>query len=148
MHLLKKKKFKESAAKFYAAQVILALGYLHNKKIIYRDLKLENILVEEDGYIVISDFGLSKILSEPNQLTETFCGTAAYLAPEIIRGSSYDKTVDWWALGILLYEMLHGLPPFFDRNMYTMFEKIKTNEPQFSPDISESAKDLITKVRL
>jgi serine/threonine protein kinase len=86
-------------------------------------------LVEEDGYIVISDFGLSKILADPNQMSHTFCGTADYLAPEIVGGGSYDKTVDWWALGILIYEMLHGYTPFFDKNLYIMFEKIKNEGP-------------------
>ena len=120
-HLIKKRQFKEQVAKFYAAQVLSALGYLHKKKIIYRDLKLENILLDSDGYILIADFGLSKILSQPEEQTNSLVGTAAYVAPEILKGKGYDKTVDWWALGILLYEMLHGQPPFFDKNVYIMF---------------------------
>ena len=144
-HLVKKVRFKEQVAQFYAAQVLLALGYLHQKKIIYRDLKLENILLERDGYILISDFGLSKILSQPEEQTNSVVGTAAYVAPEILKGNGYDKSVDWWALGILLYEMLHGQPPFFDKNIYIMFQKIKDERvhPQFSSDISDEARDLI-----
>jgi serum/glucocorticoid-regulated kinase 2 len=88
---------------------------------------LENILLGDDGYIVISDFGLSKIMSDPDQMSSTFCGTAAYLAPEVIIGKGYNKAVDWWALGILLFEMTHGYPPFFANNVYVMFEKIKND---------------------
>ena len=124
-HLAKKGKFNEKVARFYAAQVLVALGYLHKKRIIYRDLKLENILLDRDGYILISDFGLSKILSQPEEQTNTLVGTAAYVAPEILKGNGYDKSVDWWALGILIYEMLHGKPPFYDKNVYLMFQKIK-----------------------
>jgi serine/threonine protein kinase len=94
----------------------LALGYLHANNIIHRDLKLENILLEEDGYIVIADFGLSKILSHPDEQTGTFVGTPVYLAPEVLDKRPYDRTIDWWALGILVYELLHGYPPFYDRN--------------------------------
>lgn len=147
-HLAKKGKFKEKVARFYAAQVLVALGYLHKKRIIYRDLKLENILLDRDGYILISDFGLSKILSQPEEQTNTLVGTAAYVAPEILKGNGYDKSVDWWALGILIYEMLHGKPPFYDKNVYLMFQKIKDVkcQPVFSDDISEEAKDLIKQL--
>jgi len=147
-HLAKKGRFKEKVARFYAAQVLTALGYLHKKKIIYRDLKLENILLDRDGYILIADFGLSKILSQPEEQTHSLVGTAAYVAPEILKGGGYDKSVDWWALGILLYEMLHGKPPFYDKNIYIMFQKIKDTkvQPQFASDISEEAKDLIRQL--
>ncbi|TNV72827.1 hypothetical protein FGO68_gene15253 [Halteria grandinella] len=135
-HLQKKRRFKEGVAKFYAAQVLLALGYLHKKRIIYRD-------------ILISDFGLSKILSQPEEQTNSLVGTAAYVAPEILRGQGYDKSVDWWALGILIYEMLHGHPPFYDKNIYLMFQKIKDErvQPQYSAtDISDEARDLIKQL--
>lgn len=78
-------------------------------------------MLDKDGYILISDFGLSKILSQPDEQMNSVVGTAAYVAPEILKGHGYDKSVDWWALGILLYEMLHGQPPFFDKNIYIMF---------------------------
>lgn len=81
----------------------------------HRDLKLENILVDEKGYLKIIDYGLAKILGN-NQLATSYCGTPEYLAPEMIAGTGHDKTVDWWALGILIYEMLIGVTPFFNKN--------------------------------
>jgi len=112
-HLSEERRFKEDKAKFYVAQIALALGYLHTSKIIYRDLKPENILLDSDGYVKLADFGLAKIRDdeiEPN----SFCGTPEYLAPEMIIGSGHDHTLDWWALGILTYEMIIGIPPFYN----------------------------------
>ena len=111
-HLTLKSYFKESIAKFYAAQIILALGFLHDSKIIYRDLKLENVLLESDGYIVLADFGMSKFLAHSDERMKSFVGTLPYLAPEIVNNEKYDRTVDWWALGIMLYEMMFGSLPF------------------------------------
>jgi len=81
----------------------LALGYLHESKIIYRDLKPENILINEDGYIKLADFGLAKMVGD--KLANSFCGTPEYLAPEMIKGTGHDLTLDWWTLGIFIYEM-------------------------------------------
>ena len=103
--------FSEERIKFYAVQIILAIGFLHSKEIIYRDLKPENILLVEDGYIAISDFGISKIL-KGNEKTMSFCGTPGFLSPEIIRGIPYNKTADWWSLGALLFEFGYGGIPF------------------------------------
>lgn len=100
-HLSQARRFNESRAKFYAAQVAIALGYLHKSQIIYRDLKPENILMNSDGYIMLADFGLAKITGEGDE-PNSFCGTPEYLSPEMIAGSGHDHTLDWWALGILL----------------------------------------------
>ena len=135
----------------YALTVALALGHLHSKKIIYRDLKPENILMGEDGYICLTDFGLAKIIEE-NEVTNSFCGTPEYLAPEILNESGHSFAVDWWALGILTYEMIVGFPPFYtgSSNNNKMYELIKS-KPVFFPDakkhgiaMSKDCKDFIT----
>lgn len=135
MHLRKARNFPEKRAKFYAMTVAVALGHLHKKKIIYRDLKPENILMDEDGYICLTDFGLAKIL-EQNEQAFSFCGTPEYLAPEILEQVGHSFPVDWWALGILTYEMIVGFPPFYTGNSTNntkMYELIK-NKPVFFPD--------------
>lgn len=150
-HLIKVRRFPEEQAKFFVTQVALALGHLHSKKIIYRDLKPENILFNDDGYLLLADFGLAKFL-EKGELANSFCGTAEYLAPEMLIGNGHDQTVDWWALGILLYEMIVGIPPFFHRNKHRMYYLIKDSAVNFpDPDkhkiyISNEAKDLILKL--
>lgn len=108
-HLRSKSRFTEIQTKFYISQIILAIEFLHSKKIIYRDLKPENIVLTSNGYIKLTDFGLAKEdIAEDSGCTQTFCGTPEYLAPEVIRGDKYGKSVDVWCLGILLYEMLFG----------------------------------------
>lgn len=107
-HLRTKGRFTEQHAKFYLSQIVLALEFLHSKKIIYRDLKPENIVLDKSGYIKLTDFGLAKENIGDDVTTQTFCGTPEYLAPEIIRGDKYGKGVDNWCLGILLFEMLYG----------------------------------------
>eukprot|EP00667_Euglena_gracilis_P022272 EG_transcript_24700 len=107
---LQRGNFSEERARFYAAEILLGLGYLHQLGIVYRDLKPENILLDSDGHVVLTDFGLAKILSDGS--TNTFCGTPEYIAPEVLQSRSYGKAVDWWAFGTLLFEMLVGLPPF------------------------------------
>jgi serine/threonine protein kinase len=126
-HLKRLKRFDSKQAKFYAMQLALALQYLHDKKIVYRDLKPENILLCADGYVKLTDFGLSKYVGDGRE-PKTFCGTPEYLAPETIlhqrNRTGYSFPVDWWGLGIVLFEMMTGWPPFFDRSFEAMCEKI------------------------
>ena len=130
---------------FYTAQIALALAYLHKNSIMYRDLKPENILVSKDGYLKLSDFGLAK----QAKLSNTFCGTPEYISPEMLLGTGHDHTSDWWALGVLMYEMLTGIPPFYDKNRNVMFlnierAKIRWPDPQrHGITVSDVAKDII-----
>lgn len=119
--LRKRGKFTEQMSRFYAAEVLLALEYLHDKLgIIYRDLKPENILLDTKGHVKLTDFGLSK----ENKRTNSFCGTPEYLAPEILLGQGHDSAVDWWSFGCLIYELLAGLPPFSSRNKTQLYYDI------------------------
>jgi serine/threonine protein kinase len=116
-YMHKERRFEESKVVFYVLQIALALDHLHKSKILYRDLKPENILVDTDGYLKLSDFGLAKQAIESN----TFCGTPEYISPEMLAGKGHSYTADWWALGVLTYEMLTGVPPFYDKNRNAMF---------------------------
>lgn len=104
----KKHVYDEAKAKFYMAEIILALGHLHKCGVVYRDLKPENIMLDIEGHIKLADFGLARLSVRANQNIKTFCGTPEYLAPEIILNNGYTKAVDWWALGCVFYEMLSG----------------------------------------
>ncbi|XP_018023543.1 cAMP-dependent protein kinase catalytic subunit 3 [Hyalella azteca] len=136
-------RFPLATAVFYATEIISALAYLHSMSIVYRDVKPENLLLDRDGHLKITDFGFSKVLSDR---TWTLCGTPEYLAPEIILGKGHNKAVDWWALGILIYEMLAGHPPFFDENPFGIYEKILCGQYQFPRYIDGSARDLIKRL--
>ena len=121
---------------------------MHLSQILYRDLKPENILMDSDGYIKLSDFGLSKQAVESN----TFCGTPEYIATEILSGKGHSYTADWWALGVLTYEMLTGVPPFYDKNRNLMFSNIESSPIRWPEQnlhgfsISRFATDFITKL--
>ncbi|KAJ7579314.1 kinase-like domain-containing protein [Mycena floridula] len=145
--LRRSNRFPDPVAKFYAAEVALALHHLHSADIIYRDLKPENILLNQDGHIKIADFGFAKDCSTN---TWTLCGTPDYLAPEIIAQSRYNKSVDWYALGVLIFEMLSGLPPYHqpEANPVVLYEKI-TRGPahiRWPAAFNENATDLILKL--
>ncbi|OWA52444.1 Calcium-independent protein kinase C [Hypsibius exemplaris] len=118
------RKFEESRARFYAAEVILALQFLHKHGVIYRDLKLDNILLDNEGHVKLADFGMCKEGIRDGNLTSTFCGTPDYIAPEILQELEYGSSVDWWALGVLMYEMMAGQPPFEADNEDDLFESI------------------------
>lgn len=120
-HLRRAQRFTPDVTRFYLATIILALKYLHSFNIIYRDLKPENLLLDARGYLRLTDFGFAKIVDDR---TWTLCGTPEYLAPEIIQSDGHGKAADWWACGILCYEMLVGWPPFFDETPYGIYDKI------------------------
>lgn len=147
-HLQREQRFDINRARFYTAELLCALECLHGFKVIYRDLKPENILLDYTGHIALCDFGLCKLDMKDEDRTNTFCGTPEYLAPELLLGNGYTKTVDWWTLGVLLYEMLTGLPPFYDENTNEMYRKI-LQEPLTFPShdiVPPAARDLLTKL--
>jgi serine/threonine protein kinase len=151
--LYKVKRFPESTVKFIAAQIVLAMGYLHSNNVVHRDLKPENVLVDTDGYICLADFGLAKFLNSAQDQTYSFCGTAEYLAPEILDMKGHGFAVDWWTLGILVYEMATGRPPFMHKSHHKLGVLIRTQKIVW-PDaerhkiyMSEDLKDFIGKVR-
>jgi len=136
--------FTEEQARFYAGCVILAFEYMHSFDIVYRDLKPENLLIDSDGYIKITDFGFAKKIDSGR--TWTLCGTPDYLAPEIVAGRGHGKGVDWWTLGILIYEMLCSAPPFYDKDQLKTYQKIMGGEVIFPAYFSQFAISLIKKL--
>ena len=141
-HLKQKRRFSESVARLYVAEIALALGHLHSLNVVYRDLKPENILLDTSGHCCLTDFGLSKDM-DPDDKAHTFCGTPEYLAPEIVTGAGHEKAVDWWSLGILLYELTVGIPPFYSQNVNEMYSKIQHGVLRFPPFLSEDCKSII-----
>ena len=121
-HLRKAGRFPNDTAKFYAAQITLVFEHLHSMMILYRDLKPENLLLDSDGNCKVTDFGFAK---KVEYRTWTLCGTPEYLAPEIILSKGHGKAVDWWASGILMYEMLAGYPPFYDEDPLGIYQKVR-----------------------
>lgn len=146
-HLRSFKRFSEDQARFYAACITLGIGHLHNKNYIYRDLKLENLLLDDQGYAKLTDFGLAKSIKAEEKAT-TFCGTPEYLSPEVILSKGHNRPADWWALGILIYEMIYGVPAFYSSNPQQMYKKIVREEVVFKQAISISpeGKDIILQL--
>lgn len=142
-YLRNRGRFSGSAGVFYSAEIVCAIEYLHSKSIVYRDLKPENILLDRDGHIKLTDFGFAKKLVDR---TWTLCGTPEYLAPEVIQSKGHGTAVDWWALGILIFEMLSGFPPFFDDNPFGIYQKILAGKIDFPRHLDFTVKDLIRKL--
>eukprot|EP01064_Diplonema_japonicum_P028692 TRINITY_DN4467_c0_g2_i2.p1 TRINITY_DN4467_c0_g2~~TRINITY_DN4467_c0_g2_i2.p1 ORF type:complete len:529 (+),score=122.02 TRINITY_DN4467_c0_g2_i2:46-1632(+) len=133
-HLKEGTLFAEEKARFYAAGILLALEHLHTRSIIYRDLKPENLVLDEVGYPVLTDMGLAReLLFDP--VAYTFCGTPLYVAPEVLRNKGYTKAVDWWSYGVILYEMFLGITPFAAKTAQAVFQLIISKSPQVPRDL-------------
>ena len=146
-HLHKEKRFTNDKAKFYVAEIVVAIEYLHKKKIVYRDLKPENVLISDTGHVKLTDFGLSKIFKKSKEKAYTICGTPQYLAPEVILSENgYDSTIDWWSLGCVLYELLIGRAPYRICLGDSLNEDLYKKKILIPDYVCEDAKDLITKL--
>ncbi len=142
-YLRRARQFSTDVARFYVSTIVLAIEYLHKHRVVYRDLKPENLLIDANGYTKITDFGFAKELEDR---TWTLCGTPEYLAPEIIQCSGHGTAVDWWSLGVLLFEMLAGYPPFYDPNPILIYEKILAGKLVFPDHVDVVSRDLITSL--
>ena len=136
-------KLSEGEARFYIAELVQAIEYLHSLNIIYRDLKPENILLDSDGHIKLADFGLAKEGICDNDVAKSFCGSPAYLPPEILMNAGVSKAGDVYGIGAILFEMLTGKPPYYSEQIPILYNNIKRAALQFPRGISPEAKDLI-----
>ncbi|XP_043553498.1 RAC-alpha serine/threonine-protein kinase isoform X2 [Chiloscyllium plagiosum] len=144
-HLSRERVFSEDRARFYGAEIVSALDYLHSEKnVVYRDLKLENLMLDNDGHIKITDFGLCKEGIKDGATMRTFCGTPEYLAPEVLEDNDYGRAVDWWGLGVVMYEMMCGRLPFYNQDHEKLFELILMEEIKFPRTLSPEAKSLLS----
>ncbi|KAJ3602723.1 hypothetical protein NHX12_030472 [Muraenolepis orangiensis] len=144
-HIQEKGRFDLYRSMFYSAEIICGLQFLHSKGIIYRDLKLDNVMLDQEGHIKIADFGMCKENVFGENRATTFCGTPDYIAPEILLGQKYSFSVDWWSFGVLLYEMMIGQSPFHGDDEDELFESIRMDTPHYPRWITKEAKDLMEK---
>lgn len=147
-HLANKGTFTEDEVRFYMAELILSVQYLHSRDVIYRDLKPENILIDESGHIKLADFGLSKEGIADGKLARSFCGSPAYLAPEMVNRKGVGKAVDIYGLGVVMYELLAGEPPYYADDIPIMYQNIKKGKMKSIKGISSKAKSLVTVIFL
>lgn len=141
--LMRNRKLEESVAKIYIAEIVLAIQYLHRREIIFRDLKPDNIVIDSEGHCCLTDFGLSKEGIDDNISAKSFCGSLAYLAPEMLARKGHGKSVDWYLLGVLLYEMLVGKTPYYSTNKETLLENIEHGELYLPREMSNQAKSIV-----
>lgn len=142
-HLRRANRFENHVGRFFGAHVALMFEYMHSMDVIYRDLKPENLLLDRQGYLKITDFGFAKIVAFK---TYTLCGTPEYIAPEVLLNQGHGKGVDWWTMGILVYEMLVGQPPFVDNDPLKVYQLILAGKLAFPRFIDKNAKSLIKKM--
>ncbi|XP_075970298.1 protein kinase C delta isoform X4 [Anticarsia gemmatalis] len=145
-HIQQSGRFPEARARFYAAEIVSGLKFLHKRGIVYRDLKLDNILLDFEGHVRIADFGMCKLQIYLDKTADTFCGTPDYMAPEIIKGLKYNQTVDWWSFGVLLYEMLIGQSPFSGCDEDELFWSICNEMPSYPRFLSHEALTVLTRL--
>ena len=141
--LHKDRRFPEDRAKLYLAEILLALEDLHKRDIIYRDLKPDNIVFDSAGHALVTDFGLSKEGVNQDNLAKSFCGSPAYLAPEMLKRTGHGKAIDWYLLGVLLYEMLVGIPPYYSNNKEQLYENIQRGPLKLPNFLSEEARNFL-----
>ena len=146
--IFKEKKLSENIARIYAAEITLALEALHQQDIIYRDLKPANVVLDQEGHALLTDFGLSKQGIRDGTTTASFCGSIAYLAPEMLKRTGHNKMVDWYLLGVVIYEMLMGIPPYYNPDREEMFANIRTGSNFRLKGASKEAESLIKMVGL
>lgn len=143
MALANHRRFSVDVARIYAAEILLALEYLHKENIIFRDLKPDNVVFDKDGHAKLTDFGLSKTNVGKSDVSQSFCGSVAYLAPEMLRRSGHTRSIDWYLLGVLIYEMLVGVPPYFNTSKTKLFENIQQGPLKIPHTMPQDARQII-----
>jgi len=147
-YLLKERQFTEDTTRFYSAEIFCGVEYLHENGVVFRNLKPENVLLTKEGHVRLTDYG--PLLEVDDQLANqdrmNINATPEYLAPEILEGLPFEKSADWWSFGIMLFEMLVGLPPFYSQDVQVMYTKILSGKIKFPDNIGKEAKDLIEQL--